>query len=127
MDQLTPQDLAFIADQKAAQRKAFLESVNATTVSMLYSMLLDKWLIQHGGAESYDDLKYPKPTANDLRWIGKLAAHFAPFAMEAAGLIRIKDPKLEVLDGIANDNLLEFSGLMSLSPEKEPVLIAKPE
>lgn len=102
---LTPEELAFAANQQAAQMKAFIADVNASTASQLYSMLLDKWLDQN---------EFSKPTANDLRWLAKIAAHYAPFMAEALGMIKIQDAKLDDLDGISEDNLLNFEHLMSI-------------
>ena len=114
---LSPEEIAFAANQQAAQMKAFVSEVNANTAIELYSMLLGKWLDQHELVTQDGDgeiaVSVMKPTANDLRWLAKMAAHYAPFLAESLKMIKIQDPKLEALDGISETDLFSFEHLES--------------
>jgi len=115
--ELSPEEIAFAANQQAAQMKAFVTEMNANTAIHLYSTLLNKWMEQHelvtedGNGEVA--ISVIKPSANDLKWLAKMSVHYAPFLIEALGMIKIQDPKLEALDGISETDMFGFDHLES--------------
>lgn len=116
--ELSPEEIAFAANQQAAQMKAFVAETNANTAIHLYSTLLNKWMEQHELVTQDGDgevaISVQKPTANDLKWLAKMAAHYAPFLAEALGMIKIQDPKLEALDGVSETDMFNFEHLESV-------------
>lgn len=112
----TPQQLAIeINAQEAAERKMRIEALHDMVLSAVYSQLLGKWLEEHRDVGTGG---FQKPTVNDMRWLAKIAMHLAPFPIEAAGLIRLTDPKFNALAGIPDGDFLEFSGLFTTKPDQ---------
>lgn len=115
--ELSPEELAFAANQQAAQMKAFVAEMNAHAAIRLYSTLLGKWMEQHELVNEGEDgevaISVQKPTAKDLRWLAKMAVYYSPFLIEALGMFKIQDPKLEDLSCISERDMFNFDHLES--------------
>lgn len=109
---MTPEQIAIdqqrlvLAQQQAdAYRKEMTFSARINAASELLPVLLDKWLERH---RYTDGRTYPVPTPNDMRWLAKMAYQWAAYIPEVAGLCRLDDSKMNVLDKLDPEDAFSF-------------------
>lgn len=115
---MTPQELAaaerqaqIIGQSAANEMKQIAMSVHADVMGKVFAVILGKWLEQHN---------FAAPTANDLRWMTRMAHRYSWYVPEAMGMRKLSDNHLAALDGLDQNNVLSFEHLFS-TPPKEPV------
>jgi hypothetical protein len=115
---MTPEQLAInqqrivlAEQQEKAYRIELFNHAHIATAAAVFAVLLDKWFIRN--SKPHDTI-FPKPTANDLRWLAKMAYHYAVYLPDAAKLCRVGDDKLDVLSGIMQDDAFSFDHLFSV-------------
>ena len=115
---MTPQDLA-AATQKAQiighsaenEMKQIAMSVHADVMGKVFAVLLDRWLERNYCAA---------PTANDLRWIARIAHRYSWYVPETMGMCKLSEDHLVALNGLNQKDILNFEHLFS-APPKGPV------
>lgn len=126
---MTPEQLAvnqqrivLAEQQEKAYRIELFNHAHIATASSVFAVLLDKWFNRHAVV---DGCRYRAPTTNDLRWLAKMAYHYAVYVPDAARLCRVSDDKLDALAGIMQDDAFSFDHLFSA---KDPTakVIAEP-
>jgi len=115
---MTPEELAaaerkaqIIGNSAANEMKQIAMSVHADVMGKVFAELLGKWLDQNDGA---------CPTANDLRWMARIAHRYSWYVPEAMGMCKLSEDHLVALNGLNQNNILNFEHLFS-SPPKSPV------
>lgn len=125
---MTPEQLAIdqsrivlAKQQEMAYRADLVNHAHVTTCAAVFAVLLDKWLQRHQDVLG----KFPLPTANDLRWLAKMAFHYAIYVPDATRLCRVDDSKLDALAGLLADDAFSFDHLFSV---KDPTVksVAEP-
>ncbi len=94
--------------------KQIAMSVHADVMGKVFAELLGKWMDQH---RAFGHLV---PTANDLRWLARIAHRYSWYVPEAMGMCKLGDNHLASLDGLDQNNMLSFKHLFS-TPPKGPV------
>ena len=115
---MTPQDLAAAA-QKAQiighsaenEMKQIAMSVHADVMAKVFTELLGRWLERNYCAA---------PTANDLRWIARIAHRYSWYVPETMGMCKLSEDHLVALNGLNQKDILNFEHLFS-APPKGPV------
>lgn len=114
---MTPEQLAIdqqrmvvAKQQERAYRIELFNHAHIATASSVFAILLDKWFERHQRIQG----GFTKPTANDLRWLAKMAYHYAVYVPDAAKLCQVGDDKLDELAGILEDDAFSFDHLFSI-------------
>ena len=119
---LDQQRAVLARQQEMAYRADLVNHAHVTTCASVFAVLLDKWFERHRAGP--DDL-FTAPTANDLRWLAKMAFHYAIYVPDAAKLCKVDDSKLDALAGLMRDDAFSFDHLFAVKdPSKslaEPI------
>lgn len=115
---MTPQELAaaerqaqIIGQNARNEMQQIAMSVHADVMGKVFAVILGKWLEQHN---------FAAPTANDLRWMTRMAHRYAWYVPETMGMCKLSESHLEALDGLDKNRVLNFEHLFS-PPPKGPV------
>jgi hypothetical protein len=115
---MTPQELAaaerqaqIIGNSAANEMKQIAMSVHADAMSNVFSTLLVLWMQKHN---------FAAPTANDLRWIARMAHRYSWYVPETMGMCKLPETHLDALNGLDQESVLNFEHLFS-TPPKSPV------
>jgi hypothetical protein len=118
---LDQQRAVLARQQEMAYRADLVNHAHVTTCASVFAVLLDKWFERHQRIQG----GFPTPTANDLRWLAKMAFHYAIYVPDAAKLCKVDDSKLDALAGINRDDAFSFAHLFAVKdPSKslaEPI------
>ena len=102
-------------------RADLVNHAHVTTCASVFAVLLDKWFERNQRIQG----GFPAPTANDLRWLAKMAFHYAIYVPDAAKLCKVDDSKLDALAGLMRDDAFSFDHLFAVKdPSKslaEPI------
>lgn len=115
---MTPQELAdaerkaqIIGNSAVNEMKQIAMSVHADVMGKVFAELLGKWLDRHDCAA---------PVANDIRWMARIAHRYSWYVPEAMGLCKLSEDHLVALNGLNQEDILNFEHLFS-APPKGPV------
>ena len=118
---LDQQRAVLARQQEMAYRADLVNHAHVTTCASVFAVLLDKWFERNQRIQG----GFPSPTANDLRWLAKMAFHYAIYVPDAAKLCKVDDSKLDALAGINRDDAFSFKHLFAVKdPSKslaEPI------
>jgi len=98
--------------QEMAYRADLVNHAHVTTCASVFAVLLDKWFERHQRVQG----GFPTPTANDLRWLAKMAVCYSAYVPEASKLSpRINDEAtLRHLAGLKENDAFSFDHLLSV-------------